>query len=70
MAKLEECVRSVQMEGLVWGQCKCRPHVTELWLSCNSDDLTHHLSAEVEMTLINLKRFRVFYCFQLVRFWD
>lgn len=22
MAKLEECVRSIQMEGLVWGQCK------------------------------------------------
>lgn len=22
MAKLEECVRSIQMDGLVWGQCK------------------------------------------------
>lgn len=25
MAKLEECVRSVQMDGLVWGQCKYAP---------------------------------------------
>lgn len=23
MAKLEECVRSIQMDGLIWGQCKC-----------------------------------------------
>lgn len=22
MAKLEECVRSIQMDGLVWGQCE------------------------------------------------
>lgn len=22
MAKLEECVRSIEMDGLVWGQCK------------------------------------------------
>lgn len=22
MVKLEECVRSIQMDGLVWGQCK------------------------------------------------
>lgn len=22
MSKLEECVRSIQMDGLVWGQCK------------------------------------------------
>jgi hypothetical protein len=24
MAKLEECVRSISMDGLLWGQCKCR----------------------------------------------
>lgn len=29
MAKLEECVRSIQMDGLVWGQCKCHSKVTE-----------------------------------------
>lgn len=29
MAKLEECVRSIQMEGLVWGQCKCCSEMTE-----------------------------------------
>lgn len=29
MAKLEECVRSIQMEGLVWGQCKCGSNVIE-----------------------------------------
>lgn len=23
MAKLEECVRSIQADGLVWGSCKC-----------------------------------------------
>lgn len=22
MAKLEECVRSIELDGLVWGQCK------------------------------------------------
>lgn len=22
MSKLEECVRSIQMDGLLWGQCK------------------------------------------------
>lgn len=28
MAKLEECVRSIQMDGLVWGQCKnFLPHI-------------------------------------------
>lgn len=31
MAKLEECVRSIQIEGLVWGYCKCRSNVTEWW---------------------------------------
>lgn len=52
MAKLEECVRSIQMDGLVWGQCK---YCSDTWTRCSSDDLTHHLSAELEMTLINLK---------------
>lgn len=52
MAKLEECVRSIQMDGLVWGQCK---YCGNKWMQCSSDDLTHHLSAELEMTLINLK---------------
>lgn len=59
MAKLEECVRSVQMDGLVWGQCKCCGH-TGMMISCSSDDLTHHLSAELEMTLINLKHLHTF----------
>lgn len=59
MAKLEECVRSIQMDGLVWGQCKCCSH-TGMMISCSSDDLTHHLSAELEMTLMNLKHLHTF----------
>lgn len=69
MSKLEECVRSIQMEGLIWGQCKCNIQIWgrercdntarfDYWLllicRCH-DDLTHHLSAEQEMTFTNLK---------------
>lgn len=70
MAKLEECVRSIQMDGLIWGQCKCniqmrgREHCSKttrfgywwILMVCRcDDDLTHHLSAEQEMKLNDLK---------------
>lgn len=52
MAKLEECVRSIQMEGLVWGQCKnfLPPPLTNQSLCRPYDDFFHHLSAEHQMT--------------------
>lgn len=71
MSKLEECVRSIQMDGLVWGQCKNTTCSTtyntvvpdQYWSIINDridlcrldDDLTHHLSAEHEMKLSDLK---------------
>ncbi|XP_061539676.1 elongation factor 1-beta [Phycodurus eques] len=41
MAKLEECVRSVQMEGLVWGQSKLVPvgyGIKKLQINCVVED--------------------------------
>lgn len=62
MAKLEECVRSIQMDGLIWGQCKGATQCTTVVKTDGSitgcrcdDDLTHHLSAEHEMKLYDLK---------------
>lgn len=33
MAKLEECVRSIVLDGLVWGQCKCAVFLFWFWLN-------------------------------------
>uniref|UniRef100_A0A3Q3FLL5 Eukaryotic translation elongation factor 1 beta 2 n=1 Tax=Labrus bergylta TaxID=56723 RepID=A0A3Q3FLL5_9LABR len=41
MAKLEECVRSIQMDGLVWGQSKFVPvgyGIKKLQISCVVED--------------------------------
>ncbi|KAG7232485.1 hypothetical protein INR49_008779 [Caranx melampygus] len=41
MAKLEECVRSIQMDGLVWGQSKLVPvgyGIKKLQISCVVED--------------------------------
>ncbi|XP_061642426.1 elongation factor 1-beta [Phyllopteryx taeniolatus] len=41
MAKLEECVRSIQMEGLVWGQSKLVPvgyGIKKLQINCVVED--------------------------------
>ncbi|XP_077440171.1 elongation factor 1-beta [Vanacampus margaritifer] len=55
MAKLEECVRSIQMEGLVWGQSKLVPvgyGIKKLQINCvveddkvGTDILEEHISA-------------------------
>lgn len=39
MAKLEECVRSIEMDGLVWGQCKRTAHSTG---TITSNPVPHH----------------------------
>ena len=41
MAKLEECVRTVQMDGLLWGQSKLVPvgyGIKKLQISCVVED--------------------------------
>lgn len=38
MSKLEECVRSIQMDGLVWGHCKSTTHIV---LHIQSTSTTH-----------------------------
>lgn len=36
MAKMEECVRTIQLDGLVWGQCKYfKPLHIKLRRCCN-----------------------------------
>lgn len=53
MAKLEECVRSIQMDGLVWGQCKNLLPRNYL-IKAPADHMMiffHHLSTEYKMTV-------------------
>ena len=41
MSKLEECVRSIQMDGLVWGQSKLVPvgyGIKKLQIGCVVED--------------------------------
>ncbi|KAL0190663.1 hypothetical protein M9458_013361, partial [Cirrhinus mrigala] len=41
MAKLEECVRSIQLDGLVWGQSKLLPvgyGIKKLQIACVVED--------------------------------
>uniref|UniRef100_A0A3P8SGW2 Eukaryotic translation elongation factor 1 beta 2 n=1 Tax=Amphiprion percula TaxID=161767 RepID=A0A3P8SGW2_AMPPE len=50
MAKLEECVRSIQMDGLVWGQSKLVPvgyGIKKLQIGCvvGTDILEEHITA-------------------------
>ena len=36
LKKMEECVRSIEMDGLLWGQCKFNPFLHEYLCSSST----------------------------------